>query len=402
MRVAVFGAGYAGLTLARELESALPEEVDLIVVDEDAAHLVQHELHRVVRRPDLAEEIVVDLDDVLDRATVREATVIDVDTAAGVATLDDGSDRSRLDYDVGAVCLGAETNYYDLPGVEAHGTPLKRIADAERVRADFFDAVESVGPDDPPRVVVGGAGLSGVQVAGELAALADDEGVGASTEVVLLEREASVAPRFPENFQRAVAGELETRGVRVETDRRVASADDDGITFADGAAMAYDQFVWTGGIRGPDALDGERPVVRNTLRCEDGTFVVGDAARVVDTDGEAVPASAQAAIREARVAADNISRLVEHERAGDGGFEPRLDGYRFDSVGWLVSVGDGAVAQVGPTVVTGRAAKALKTSVGAGYLSSVGAVENAVDLVREEVGWPDGDEGDTSADEGSR
>ncbi|WP_436927233.1 NAD(P)/FAD-dependent oxidoreductase [Halosimplex amylolyticum] len=396
MRVAVFGAGYAGLTLARELESALPEEVDLVVVDEDAAHLVQHELHRVVRRPDLAAEIVVDLDEVLDRATVREATVTDVDTAAGVATLDDGDGRSRLDYDVGAVCLGAETNYYDLPGVEAHGTPLKRIVDAERVRAEFFDAVEEAEPDDPVRIVVGGAGLSGVQVSGELAALADDEGVGASTEVVLLERERSVAPRFPENFQRAVADELETRGVRVETDSRVANAGDDAITFADGETMTYGQFVWTGGIRGPDALDGERPVVRNTLRYEDGTFVVGDAGRVVDTNGEAVPASAQAAIREARVAADNVARLVEHERSGSGGFEPRLDGYRFDSVGWLVSVGDGAVAQVGPTVLRGRPAKALKTSVGAGYLSSVGAVENAVDLVREEVGWPDGDEDDSA------
>ncbi|WP_459192354.1 NAD(P)/FAD-dependent oxidoreductase [Halosimplex sp. J119] len=392
MRVAVFGAGYAGLTLARELETELPADVDLVVVDEDASHLVQHELHRVVRRPDLAAEIVVDLDDVLDRATVREATVTDVDTAAGVATLDGGDGRSRLDYDVGAVCLGAETNYYDLPGVEEHGTPLKRLADAERVRADFFETVETADPDDPARVVVGGAGLSGVQVAGELAALADDEGVAASTEVVLLEREDTVAPRFPENFQRAVRDELETRGVRFEADRRVTSADDDVIAFADGTETGYDQFVWTGGIRGPDALDGERPVVRNTLRYEDDTFVLGDAGRVVDTDGEAVPASAQAAIREARVVADNVARLVEHERSGDGGFEPRLDGYRFDSVGWLVSVGDGAVAQVGPTVVTGRAAKALKTSVGAGYLSSVGAVENAVDLVREEVGWPDGED----------
>jgi NADH dehydrogenase len=166
----------------------------------------------------------------------------------------------------------------------------------------------------------------------------------------------------------------------------------EAITFTDGETMPSDQFVWTGGIRGPDALDGERPVVRNTLRYEDGTFVVGDAGRIVDTDGEAVPASAQAAIREAGVAADNIVRLVEHERSGAGGFEPRLDGYRFDSLGWLVSIGDGAVAQVGPTVLTGQAAKALKTSVGAGYLSSVGAVENAVDLVREEVGWPEGDD----------
>ncbi|MFB6141383.1 MAG: NAD(P)/FAD-dependent oxidoreductase [Halosimplex sp.] len=392
MRVAVFGAGYAGLTLARELESALPDDVDLVVVDEDGAHLVQHELHRVVRRPGLADEIVVDLDEVLERASVREATVTDVDTGASVATLDHGGDAgvTELAYDAAAVCLGAATNYYDLPGVADHGTPLKRLADAERIRADFLDAAAGADSADPARVVVGGAGLSGVQLAGELAALAREEDARDSTEVVLLEQEETVAPRFPANFQRAVRDELEARDVRVETGRAVAEADAETVRFTGGEATDYDQFVWTGGIRGPDALDGERPVVRNTLRYEDGTFVVGDAARVVDTDGEAVPASAQAAVREARVAADNVERLVEHERSGDGGFEPRLKGYRFDSLGWLVSIGDGAVAQVGPTVLRGRSAKALKTSVGAGYLSSVGAVENAVDLVREEVGWPDG------------
>jgi len=398
MRVAVFGAGYAGLTLARQLESSLPEAVDLVVVDEDASHLVQHELHRVVRHPSLAEEIVVDLDDVLERATIREATVTDLDTAAGVATLDeggeggaDGDGTTELHYDVGAVCLGAETNYYDLDGVAERATPLKRLADAETVRADFLDAAADATPADPARVVVGGAGLSGVQVAGELAALARDEGARDAVEVVLLEQEDSVAPNFPENFQRAVREELGARDVRVETGRAVASADDETITFVDGETEGYDQFVWTGGIRGPDALRGERPVVRGDLRYRDGTFVVGDAGRIVDTDGQAVPASAQAAIREARVAADNVVRLVDHERSGEGGFEPRLDGYRFDSLGWLVSVGDGAVAQVGPKVLRGRSATALKTTVGAGYLSSVGAVENAADLVREEVGWPEED-----------
>jgi NADH dehydrogenase len=75
--------------------------------------------------------------------------------------------------------------------------------------------------------------------------------------------------------------------------------------------------------------------------------------------------------------------LVESE--GTEGFRPRLSPFNFDSPGWLVSVGDGAVAQVGPTVLRGRAAKALKTSVGAGYLTSVGAIGNAVDLAREEL-----------------
>jgi NADH dehydrogenase len=116
------------------------------------------------------------------------------------------------------------------------------------------------------------------------------------------------------------------------------------------------------------------------------TFVVGDAARAVDADGEPVPASASAAIREAKVVAKNIAeqvRYAEHDEHDD--FPPRPDPYRFDVPGWIVSIGESAVAQVGPQIFRGSAAKAMKATVGAGYLTTVGAVSQAVDLVEEEL-----------------
>jgi NADH dehydrogenase len=371
MRVAVLGAGYAGLTLARKLEQTLPDSASLVVVDEGTEHLVQHELHRVVRRPSLAEEITVDLDAVLD-CEIRQATVTDVAPDEGTATL---NGTETLSYDVGAVCLGAQTAFYDLPGVREHATPLKRLDDAHEIRERFLEL------DDGDRVVVGGAGLSGVQVAGELTEMAADSDI----EVLLLEQEDAVAPSFPASFQSAVHDALVDAGVTVRTGTGVAGADTDAIALGDGSDLPTDQFVWTGGIEGSPALDADRPVVRADLRLGESTFAVGDAARVVDSDGEAVPASASAAIREARVAADNIASLVEHRRGGSGEFQPRLTQYQFDVPGWLVSVGDDAVAKVGPSILTGRAALALKTTVGAGYLGTVGAVQNAVDLVSEEL-----------------
>ncbi|UPV99488.1 FAD-dependent oxidoreductase [Halorussus gelatinilyticus] len=384
MRIAVLGAGYAGLTLARKLERTVPDDVEILVVEKTGRHLVQHEVHRAIRRPSLADDIVVELGDVLDRAEVRQAEVTDVDPEAGVVSLDSGE---TIDYDYAGVCLGAETAFYDLPGVEDRATPLKTLDDADRIRGDFLDALDAGRSDDPSRVVVGGAGLSGVQVAGELAAFAREEDASESITVTLLEQLDEVAPAFPENFRSAVREQLEARDVEIRTGTAVASATDDTIELETGEELDYDQFVWTGGIRGPDALGGERPAVKNTLRLGDGTFVVGDAARVVDADGQPVPASAQAAVREARAVAENVASLVEYDREGDDIFEPRLEPFAFDSPGWLVSIGDGAVAQIGPTVVTGKAAKALKTTVGAGYLSSVGAVRNAADLVSEELGY---------------
>jgi NADH dehydrogenase len=378
MKIAVFGAGYAGLTLARRLEGRLPAECELVVVNDEPFHLVQHEVHRVIRRPEVADAITVPLDEVLDRADIRIARVERVDSEEGIAELDSGED---IEYDYAAVCLGARTNYYGLPGVETHATPLKRVEHAERIHERFLEVCEAGG-----RVVVAGAGLPGVQAAGELAALRDESGASERVEIVLLEQLDDVAPSFPENFRRAVRDELEARDVTIRTGETVVAASDDEIELESGA-LTYDQFVWTGGIRGSGAMGGDRPVVRSDLRATRSTFVVGDAARAVDADGRAVPASASAAIREARTVAGNLVRLVEHDLGrgeSRGGFEPRLDPYRFEVPGWIVSVGDGAVAQIGPTVFTGRAAKAMKATVGASYLGSVGAIRRATELAESE------------------
>jgi NADH dehydrogenase len=372
MHVAVLGAGYAGVALTRTLENRLPADVDITVVDERDDHLIQHLLHRAVRYPALADELTVPFGELFDRATHRRARITGLDPDAGRVEFEEGS----LQYDVGAVTLGARTAYYGLPGVEAHSTPLKRLRHAEQIRATFLDVCATDG-----RAVVGGAGLSGIQVAGELAALANER--GSDADVVLLEREPTVAPVFPERFRRAVADELETRGVEVRPNRTVTAVEDGHVVLDDAGDLANDQLVWTGGITGSDATQSRRPDVRATLRLGERTFAGGDAARVVDSSGEAVPASAQTAVREADVIATNVDRLVGHWRDGSEGFEPRLDRYEYTSLGWLVSVGDGAVAQIGPTVLRGRAAETAKEAVAAGYLGSIGAVERAVAYVRE-------------------
>jgi len=412
MRIVILGAGYAGVTLARRLESTLPPDVDLVVVDESDTHLVKHEVHRVIRRPAVADAIRVPLSALFDRATVRTARVTGLDRDARTVHLDGGDD---LDYDYAAVCLGSVTADYGIPGVAAHGLPLLSVEDASGIRAAFCsaagidadaagDAEDRIAVDDADGdrthaergspdagetpatesvdAVVGGAGLSGVQTAGELAALAREEAV--SADVTLLERMDDVAPNFPANFRAAVRSALESRGVTVSTDTTVERATADAVE-TDRGTFDADVFVWTGGITGTGAMGGERPMVRDDLRLDERTFVVGDAARAVDADGEPVPASASAAIREAGTVADNLTRLVAHERSNDGGFAPRMDPYRFDVPGWIVTVGDGTVAQLGPEVVTGAPARAMKAAVGAGHLSSVGAVRNAVELAESEL-----------------
>jgi len=376
MHVAVLGAGYAGLGLARRLEDSLPTDAELTLVNDGPDHVLTHEIHRAIRRPAVEDAIRVPLAELLDRTELVTTPVETVDPETGAVELADGE---TLTYDYGAVTFGSGTAYYGIDGLREHAHPLKTLDDAAAIRADALDTIDAGG-----RVVVGGAGLSGIQVAGELAALAREEGatVPDDVSITLVEQRETVAPNFPANFQRAVREALIDRGVEIQTTTTVEAVDDETVV-TDGQTLSYDTLVWAGGIAGRPPTDGERPTVRADLQLTDRTLAFGDAARVVDADGEPVPASASAAIREAKTAATNLGRLVD---GGDDGFAPRLDRYRFDVPGWLVSVGDGAVAQLGPTVLTGAAATAAKTSVGAGYLGSVGATQRAVELAEEELG----------------
>jgi NADH dehydrogenase len=376
MRVLVLGGGYAGVVLGTRLERRLPSDVELLVVDETGDHLVQHELHRTIRRPEFVEDITVPLEDIFDRARVREATVDHVDRGSRVVELADGS---TLEYDVAALCLGAETAFHGLPGVEEHAVPLKRVEHAATVRGQVEDVLAAGGGT----LVVGGAGLSGVQTAGELAALVREEAASDDVDVVLVEQEDGIVPTFPEHFREAVRAELAREGVEVRTGVTIERATTTTVE-ATSQTIPYDCFVWTGGIAGPAALDGTRLDVRADLTIDDRTVAVGDAARVVDSEGTAVPASAQAAVRQAKVAVRNVESIVEDLRDHEDGFRPRLARYTFDSPGWLVSVGDGAVAQVGPSVFRGTAAEAVKSTAGVRYLASAGDVRDALGVLRRE------------------
>ncbi|MCU4716924.1 NAD(P)/FAD-dependent oxidoreductase [Halapricum hydrolyticum] len=374
MRVAVFGGGYAGLPLVRRLERRLPATDEIVLFDDSPTHTVRHEVHRVIRRPDLAEAISIPFDDILGRAHHRQRRVADIDPERQVATLVDGE---TVDYDAGAISLGVETAFYGLEGVRDHATPLRTVEHAREIRAGAFEAFEEDG-----RIVVGGAGLSGIQVAGEIAALAAEHDVDAT--VTLLEQAHTIVPGFPADMRRGLHEELDARGIEVRTGVGVERADEATVGLEDGSETSYDQFIWTGGIRGTDAVP-DRPAVPATLRLTDRTFALGDAARVTDVDGRVAPASAHTAIRQAPVVAENLAALLAFDREGGRGFEPRLDRYDYDQLGWLVSVGDGAVAKVGPQVLRGAAATAVKRSVGVGYLTSIGAVQDAVELLAEEL-----------------
>ncbi len=389
MRIVILGGGYAGITVTRRLERQLSEDVEIVLIDETGTHLVQHEVHRVVRRPELADILTFPLENLVSRATVRTARVTDLDTSEQTVTIEptaveteetdkasESIDGETLTYDYAAVCLGAETEFYGLEAVEEHAIGLKSVEEVTAIRERALESPEG-------NVIIGGAGFSGIQLAGELAALSTEEDLG--LDITLVEQAERIAPGFDTPFADALDAELAARGVTVVTGVGIETADETSVTLENDTTLESDLFVWTGGIRGPAATAGNRLAVGADLRVDESTFVVGDGGRITDLEGVEAPATAQTAVRQARVAAANIRLLAEREDP----MEPvEFETYTAETAGWVVSVGDGAVAQVGPVIVSGEPARATKAAIGASHLGSVGAICQASTLVAEELGWP--------------
>ncbi|WP_136689644.1 NAD(P)/FAD-dependent oxidoreductase [Halorhabdus amylolytica] len=378
-RVVVLGSGYAGAGAIKRLESELGADVDLTWISERPYHLVLHEVHRCIRDPSVRDDITIPIEEIKSPTTTfREGLVETVDTDARTVHLADGE---SIDYDYLLVAVGSQTAFFGIDGLEEHALTLKSLDDALAIHDAIVDAAGSTSNDDPARILVGGAGQTGVQVAGEIAAYRDEH--DAPIEIILVEGLESVVPGNDRDFQRAIHERLRDRSVRIRTGKFIEGVDAETVHLEDSEEIPYDVLIWTGGITGQQEMndvsiskDRESNRLKATTTFQtDGerVFAIGDAALVEQPGDEPAPATAQAAWQAADVAAENIARSIRGQP---------LKEWRFEDKGTVVSVGDEAVATdvlYSPVkTFDGMAAELLKKVIATRWIADVSSLSRAI------------------------
>jgi NADH dehydrogenase len=386
-RVVVLGAGYAGVGAVQSFQDAAPPDTELVWVSETDYHLVLHEVHRVIRTPSAESKVTIPVDELAPGAEFVEGTVEGVDVDDRTVELADGE---TVDYDYLLVGLGSATAFYGIDGLREHSLTLKSLDDAREIHDAVRTAAADASDDDPARVVVGGAGLSGIQSAGEIAGWRDDR--DAPIEVALVEGLNQIFPNNDPEIQGALRTRVEDADIEVHTGEFISAVDEETIYIGGGedevpTEMPYDVLVWTGGITGQEAAanttvdQDERSHRINAgtdfRTSDDRVFALGDAA-LVDQDGEVAPPTAQAAWDAAEVAGENLARAVEGR--------PLRTWYHEDK-GTLVSIGHEAVAHdvdvpglsaVLPRTFGGPAARFLKKAVACRWIADVSTPRRAL------------------------
>lgn len=383
-RIVVLGAGYAGSAAIRELESEASDQFELVWISENDYHLLLHEVHRMIRDPSVESNIKIPVEDIKgDSTRFIEDRVTGVDTADRTVELESGDPVS---YDYLIVALGSDTEYYDIEGLEEHAHDIKSVESARTIHEDIRASAAEQGWKDPAQVVIGGAGMSGVQTAGEVAEFRDRH--NAPIDITIVEGLDDVLPKGDSEARASVRRLLRERDVTIRTGEFVSRVDDSRVYLdaKDGEGpepLEYDVLIWTGGITGQEELEtvgvgkderSKRIHAGTDLRTDDDrVFAIGDAALVDQVDEEYAPPTSQAAWGAAKVAARNIL----HDTRG----EP-LESYDHLDKGTAISIGDETVVYdvIGLPfdTIEGTAGRALKKAIAARWIVSVSSVKRAI------------------------
>jgi NADH dehydrogenase FAD-containing subunit len=222
-RVVIVGAGFAGLTAAKQLGKA---PLRLTVIDRRNYHLFQPLLYQVATAGLSPADIATPIRSILRHqrnTTVLLGNVTGVDKDARLVELDD----RRIPYDTLIVATGARHAYFGRDDWERVAPGLKKIDDATDIRRRIlmaFESAETMDDESERRrlltfVVIGG-GPTGVELSGAIAELArkalasDFRNIDpCATRVVLVESGPRVLATFPEKLSAAARQALEKLGV---------------------------------------------------------------------------------------------------------------------------------------------------------------------------------------------
>ena len=332
-RILILGGGFGGLFTALDLAGS----ADVTLVSDEEHFLFTPMLYEYLSGEVEEWHIAPKYDELLDENDVHlvqdEVVSINLDTKR--VTLEKNKDP--LDFDVLVLAVGGITNYVGVEGAEQHSIPFRKIRHADALRRRMIDTLDRIPPDLPPQdvraeltFVVVGAGASGCELSTKMADLLLDavkrRALHGEPRVLVFEMGDRVVPGMGVQIREFVEEALREARVEVNTQTRVVRVTGNSVTYEHGGnreELKTAGVVWTGGVKMRpliEQLNVEKTSrglmkVRPTLQLaqHDNVFALGDIACCPPADAT-LPGTAQLALQEAHLAADNIKALLSgHE-----------------------------------------------------------------------------------------
>ncbi|MFJ4686906.1 NAD(P)/FAD-dependent oxidoreductase [Streptomyces sp. NPDC091377] len=334
-RILVVGAGFAGVGCVRRLERVLgPDEADITLVTPFSYQLYLPLLPQVASGVLTPQSIAVSLRRSKKyRTRIMPGGAIGVDLRSKVCVVRTINDRIVNEpYDYIVLAPGSITRTFDIPGLVDHAFGMKTLAEAAYIRDHVISQLDLADASQDPaerasrlQFVVVGGGYAGTETAACLQRLTHsavkryprlDPGL---IKWHLIDIAPTLMPELGDKLGRSAQEILRRRGIEISLGVSIAKAGEEEVTFTDGRVVPTRTLIWTAGVVASPliaTLDAETVRGRLAVNAEldlpgyDGVFALGDAAAVPDLakdeESAVCPPTAQHAMRQGRVAADNV------------------------------------------------------------------------------------------------
>ena len=356
--IVIIGAGFAGLETARGLANA---PVRITLVDKNNHHLFQPLLYQVAIAGLLPSQIAQPVRTIFRKQknlAFQMGEVTEVNLNEKYIRLN----GSVIAHDYLVISAGARTNFFGFDSLEKYGLQLKDIETAVKTRNHLLAMFEQASHEGDAEkrkamltfVIVGG-GPTGVETAGALSELIthvmkkDYPRLDLNdAQVILLEAGANLINPYPDELRNATLKLLQNKKVDVRLNTKMQDFNGQRVTLGDGSVIETQTLIWTAGAKAAEIIDSlgveqasmgrvrVTPSLQLPLFSE--AFVIGDAAFLVNENGQPLPMLSTVAIQQGQATAKNIRRMVE-------GKEPLP--FHYKDPGLLATVGrNAAVARI--------------------------------------------------------
>jgi NADH dehydrogenase len=328
---------YTALRLSKKLSA---RRAEIVVIDPQPHMTYQPFLPEAAAGNISPRHSVVPLRRELKKCRIVSGEVTRIEHARKTVTVQpvDGP-ATEMTYDHIVVAPGSVSRTLPVPGLREHGIGFKTIGEAIYLRNHILDRLDvaAVTPDPEVRrasltfVFVGG-GYAGIEALAEMEDVVRDalqnypELNQDEVRFVLVEATQRILPEVGPDMGAYAARQLDARGIDMRLGTRLESCVGGLVELSDGDRFRAETIVWTAGVKPSPMLDhtdlprGPRGHITAlpTLqvvdgdRVLDGAWTAGDCAQVPDLTkpGAYCSPSAQHAVRQAAVLADNIRQVI--------------------------------------------------------------------------------------------
>lgn len=342
--IVIIGAGFSGILTAQHLEKRTSrlKNISITLIDKNPYFTMRTEIHAAATGRGKPENITYNLAETFADSPnvsffVDEVTDIDFSEKVVKGTV------NQYSYDYLVIAAGSRPNFFGIPGAEENTLPFWTYEDAlalkAKIKEQFQKAAAITNEEEQKKLLsfaVVGAGLTGVELAGELAEylpLLCKEYALPQYLTSLYEVDALAKPiaNFPDSVCRTCNNLLVQAGVKLVLNARVSGVNPGELVLnIDGKEERIEAstIVWTAGITAENVTEkaaetlqsekGFRLVETGTLQSvsDPSVFVVGDNMYYIPKGKHSpAPQMVENTEQSSKVAAANIAELVTNRKA---------------------------------------------------------------------------------------